>query len=81
MNKPTQTADAQTIAFYKRYTKELLERLTEAHKQIGGLRYYLEENGIEVPSHLAEKKSRVDTVAVALAKINPKLLFGDFSLN
>ena len=56
MNKQTQTADAQTIAFYKRYTKELLERLAEAHEQIGGLQYYLEKNGIDLPRHLAEKK-------------------------
>ena len=59
MNKQTQTADAQTIAFYKRYTKELLERLTEAHEQIGGLQYYLEKNGIDLPRHLAEKKATI----------------------
>ncbi len=81
MNKQTQTADAQTIAFYKRYTKELQERLTEAHEQIGGLQYYLEKNGIDLPRHLAEKKSHNTAMAVALAKINPKILLGDFSLN
>lgn len=81
MNKPTQTADAQTIAFYKRYTKELLERLVEAHEQIGGLQYYLEKNGIELPSHLAEKKRSAAAMTVALAKINPKILLGNFSLN
>lgn len=80
MNKQTQTADAQTIAFYKRYTKELLERLAEAHEQIGGLQYYLEKNGIDLPRHLAEK-SHNTAMAVALAKVNPKILLGDFSLN
>lgn len=81
MNKQTQTADAQTIAFYKRYTKELLERLAEAHEQIGGLQYYLEKNGIDLPRHLAEKKNHNTAMAVALAKVNPKILLGGFSLN
>ena len=57
MNKQTQTADAQTIAFYKRYTKELQERLTEAHEQIGGLQYYLEKNGIDLPALPPKKKA------------------------
>lgn len=57
MNKPTQTADAQTIAFYKRYTEELMERLSKAYEQIGGLQYYLEKNDIELPENLVEKKA------------------------
>lgn len=81
MNKQTQTADAQTIAFYKRYTKELLERLAEAHEQIGGLQYYLEKNGIDLPRYLAEKKSHNTAMAVAPAKVNPKILLGGFLLN
>lgn len=81
MNRQTQTADAQTIAFYKRYTEELMERLTKAYEQIGGLQYYLDKNGIELPRHLAEKKSHTAATVMALAKINPKILLGDFSLN
>lgn len=77
MNKQTQTAEAQTIAFYKRYTEQLLEQLAKAHEKIGGLQYHLERNGIEVPSHLAEKKRQ----SAILAKVNPKIFLGDFSLN
>lgn len=77
MNKQTQTADAQTIAFYKRYTEQLLDQLAKAHEKIGGLQYHLERNGIEVPSHLAEKKR----LSEVLAKVNPKVFLGDFSLN
>lgn len=81
MNKSTQTADAQTIAFYKRYTEELTERLSKAYELIGGLQYYLDKYGIELPRHLAEKKSHNAAMFVALTKINPKTLLGDFSLN
>ena len=77
MNKQTQTAEAQTIAFYKRYTEQLLDQLAKAHEKIGGLQYHLEQNGIEVPSHLAEKKR----LSAVIANINPKIFLSDFSLN
>ncbi len=81
MKETTQNADAQIIAFYKRYTEDLMERLSKAYEQIGGLQYYLDKNGIELPRHLAEKKDHVSAMVVALAKINPEILLGDFSLN
>lgn len=81
MKETTQNADAQIIAFYKRYTEDLMERLSKAYEQIGGLQYYLEKNGIDLPRHLAEKKSHNTAMAVALAKVNPKILLGGFSLN
>lgn len=80
MNKQTQSAEAQTIAFYKRYAASLTERLAVAHETIGRLRYHLERNGIELPEHLTTKKKEVAMV-VEFNKINPKILLGDYSLN
>lgn len=50
------TTEAQLLAFYKRYSEQLLDQLANAHETIGGLRYYLEINNIELPKHLQPKK-------------------------
>lgn len=50
------TKEAQLLAFYKRYSEQLLDQLADAHETIGGLRYYLEINRIELPKHLQPKK-------------------------
>lgn len=67
MNNASKT-EAQLLAFYKRYSEQLLDQLADAHKTIGGLRYYLEINNIELPKHLAPKKKEETKIEVTTAK-------------
>lgn len=71
------TAEAQLLAFYKRYSEQLLDQLADANETIGGLRYYLEKNNIELPKRLAPKKKEEAKIEVTTAKFRLK----DFCLN
>lgn len=77
MDKQTQSAAIdQLIALYERYTKSLSERLWDAHERIGYLEYYLEYNGINVPTQSSQKKRQSAPLAT-----NPKINPDSFSLN